>query len=127
MEQQNQQRASLRDILNYEPEEYLSEDELNWIRDTFKGNEKGINVIRKLFMPNVKDLPVEEMAKDVWFAGGFDPANMMAEEAKILMTARQDAIKLIMGGLIQLKSLSHTTRVETEAEKALRKQKDSTK
>jgi hypothetical protein len=126
MEQQ-QQAATLRDVLNYEPETYLSEDDMQWIRDTFKNNHKAISIVRKIFLPYYADLPVEEMTKDVWFSGGFDPAMMSEKEAKSLIVARQDMIKQVMGGLIQLKMLANTERAETAAEKALRKQKDSNK
>jgi hypothetical protein len=124
MEQQNQ--ASLRDVLNYEAEQYLSEDEIQWIRDTFK-NPQAINIVRKCFIPTAHDLPVEELMNDVWFKGGFDPAVIPEDQLKPLVVARQDVLKFVMGGLVNLKMLANSERAETETEKAIRQKKDSAK
>jgi hypothetical protein len=125
MEQNNQ--VSLRDVLNYEAEQYLSEDEIDWIRQTFKGNTKAINIIRKCFIPVMHDLPVEELMNDVWFKGGFDPALIPENELKSIIIGRQETLKFVMGGLVNLKALAHSEQLETETEKALRKKKDSTR
>jgi hypothetical protein len=60
MDKPQGQPARLKDIINYEPERYLSEEELAWIRATFAGNRKAITTLRKLFLPTVTDLPIEE-------------------------------------------------------------------
>lgn len=126
MQQQNNQ-VSLRDVLNYEAEQYLNEDEIQWIRDTFRNNPKAINIVRKCFVPTAYDLPIEELMNDVWFKGGFDPATVPEEHLKPLVIARQDTLKFVMGGLVNLKALAHSDRPETETEKALRRNKDSAK
>lgn len=117
-----QQPAQLRDVLNYDPEDYLTEADKSWIRATFKDNPRAIQTIRKLFLPNVLDLPVEEMTNDVWFQGGVDWASMPAEHAHQLVVARQDTIKRVMNGLVQLKMYANLQaktpdQVEAEAKK----------
>lgn len=114
-----QQPAQLRDVLNYNPEEYLNEDDKAWIRATFKDNPRAVQTIRKLFIPNAMDLPVEEMTNDVWFQGGVDWAMLPESEVKSLIVGRQESIKRVMNGLVQLKmyaNLSPKTPDEREAE-----------
>ena len=119
--------AKLKDILVYEPEEYLSEEEITLIRQTFKYNPQLLRVLRKVFIPSIQDpnLPIEEMSNDVYLTGkNWD--QIPAEEAKILMVARQDALKFICGGFISLKQIA-SMEEESEADRAARLAKDSTK
>jgi hypothetical protein len=120
-------KASLSDVLNYVPEQYLSADELSWIRSTFKDNPKAINTLRKLFLPTISDatLPVEQMGDDA-FSSGLDFMSMPAEHAKVIAAARQDAIKFIFGGIIKTKIIAQSED-ESPMESALRRSKDSTK
>ena len=119
--------ARLEDVLPYSPESYLSPDEITLIRNTFRGNEKLIKVLRKLFLPSAFDpeLPIEEIGGDVWMAN-FDFTQMPSTEVKPLVLGRQDAIKFVLGGLIKLKVIANQEE-ETEIEKAYRRSKDSTK
>jgi hypothetical protein len=121
------QPASLKDVLPYEPEQYLSADEVTLLRNTFGGNEKLIKVLRKVFLPTAFDpeLPMEEMGGDVWMAN-FDFTQMQSSEIKPLVLGRQDAIKFVLGGLIKLKVLANQSE-ETAMEAAFRRSKDSTK
>lgn len=122
-----QKPASLRDLIKYEPEKYMTDDEVSLIRSTFRDNPRLIAVLRKVFLPTVQDpaLPVEEIANDIWFAGKQWDA-VPNEQIKSLVVARQEAIKFIMGGFISLKQLANTSE-ESEMEAALRRSKDSTK
>lgn len=119
--------VSLRDLLNYEAETYLSNDDLEWIRSTFKDNPRAIAVIRKCFLPLSHDLPIEELMNDVWFKGGVDWAQIPEENVKSLIVARQDVLKFIMGGLVNIKQIANSPREETLTEKALREKKNSSK
>src|SRR5579883_2826526 len=94
------QKAKLEDVLNYQPEQYLSPDDLGLIRSTFK-DQRVMKVIRKVFLPTIADpeMPVEELTSDMWFANR-NWEQVPAEEAKILMVARQEAIKFIMTALV---------------------------
>lgn len=122
-----QERAQLKDILNYDPEVYFSEEEVSLLRSHFKGNVKLLAVLRKLFIPTIADpsLPIEQMAEDVWMSSR-EWAQIPAEEAKILMVARQDALKFILGGFVRLKIFLSATEENPMAE-ALRRSKDTNK
>lgn len=119
--------VSLKDLLNYEAETYLSENDIDWVRSTFKDNPRGIAIIRKMFLPISHDLPIEELMNDVWFKGGVDWAQVPEDQIKPLIVARQDVLKFVMGGLVNIKQIANTPREETATEKALRTQKNSSK
>lgn len=120
-------KATLKDVINYAPENYLSDDELALIRSTFNGNEKLFKVLRKVFIPTMADpeLPIENLGNDVWFAGRVW-SQIPAEEAKILAVARQETLEYIIGGLIKLKVIANQ-KEESEEEKEARRKKDSSK
>lgn len=121
------ERATLKDLINYEPDTYITKDETSLIRNTFKGNDALFKVLRKVLLPSVGDpnLPIEEIEKDMWLAGR-DYSQIPAEEIKPIVLARQDAIKFVLGALIQLKIIANSAE-ETEIEKAYRRTKDSAK
>lgn len=123
----NNQRASLRDVLNYNPDQYLSDEEVALIRSTFANNPKLIAVIRKVFLPTVADpsLPIEEIANDAFMAN-MDFGQMAADEIKPIVMGRQDAIRFVIGGLVKLKVIAHGKEESPYAE-ALRRKKDSSK
>lgn len=121
------QRATLKDVLNYDPEQYLSEEEVALIRSHFNDNPKLIAVIRKLFLPTVSDpsLPLEEFASDAYLAH-VEWASMPQDEIKPLMVGRTDAIKFVVGGLIKLKVIA-SSKEENPYQKELRRKQDSLK
>lgn len=120
------ERATLKDVLNYDPEAYITDEEIDLIRRTFNSR-MVINVLRKIFLPTAFDgeIPIENQTMDIYMQG-YKLEQIPADEAKIVMLARQDTIKIIMGGLIKLKSIA-ASKEETEMEKALRRSKDSVK
>lgn len=119
-------RASLSDVINYAPEQYLSDAELTVIRATFKNNPFLVNTLRKIFIPTIYDAqtPIEHFGKDATDIGR-DWAQIPADEAKILYVARQDAIKFVVGGLMHLKTIANS-KEETADEAEARQRKDST-
>ena len=124
MEQSKGERAKLADVINYQPEQYLSAAEISLIQNTFKNNQALINVVRKVFIPTISDptLPIEEVNADPFL--NRDWSAMPMDEAKALIVARQDAIKFVIGGLIKLQVLANRS-TETPMEAALRRSKDS--
>lgn len=120
-------KASLRDVLNYKIESYITEEDVKIVREHFKDNPKLLNVIRKVFVPTSSDsaLPVEEMGKDMWFQGT-DFASLSKDEAYVRILARQEAIKFVFGGIISLKQIANISE-EDELNRAARRDKDSTK
>lgn len=120
-------RVQLKDILKYETDSFLSQEEVDLIRNTFKYNPQLFRVLRKIFIPSVStlDLPIEEIHRDMWLVGK-EWDQIPADEAKILAVARQDTIKFIVGGLISLKNIA-AIEEESEQERKLREEKDSAK
>ncbi len=122
-----QKKATLKDILNYDTETYLSQSEVDLIKRTFKNNPELIKVLRKILLPTAFDpeLPIEEMQSDAWMVDK-DFALMPAEDIKPIVLARQDMIKFILGGLIKLKMIANI-KEETKEEKDARQRMDSLK
>lgn len=123
----DQKPATLRDVINYEPDTYLTPEDLDIIRSTFKDNKRLLRVLRKIMVPSVGDpeLPVEEMGNDAWLAMR-DWSQVPADEAKILMVARQEALKFIFGGFIKIKMIANSTE-ESPFSKEARRKMDSSK
>lgn len=118
-------RVGLSDVINYAPEQYLTDAEVAIIQSAFKDNHFLMNTLRKVLVPTIYDAqtPIEHFAKDSIDIGR-DWAAIPADEAKILFVARQDAIKFIIGGLMHLKTIANQ-KVESSDEKAIRQGKDS--
>lgn len=123
----DKQRATLRDVLNYQPELYLSKEEQDLIRNVFKYNPNFLKILRKVFLPSLTDpeLPNEELESDIFLQGRIW-SQIPADEAKILIVARQETAQFIMNGLVKLRVIA-STEEETEEEKTTRLKKDSTK
>lgn len=123
---EQQPRATLKDVINYEPAQYLSQDEMDWIQSVFK-DPRAIKIVRKLLIPTINDpeLPIEQLGNDAWFAGR-QWEQIPAEEAKVLMCARQDALQFIMGGLIKLTVIANQKSADP-VEEAFKRSKDSVK
>lgn len=122
-----EQRVTLKDVINYEPEVYLTKEDMELARTTFKNNPRLFKLLRKVFLPSIgdPDLPIEEISKDAWLNMREWDA-IPQDEVKALVVARQDAIKFIAGGLIVLKMLSNSEE-ESPFSKELRKKQDSAK
>jgi len=122
-----QEPASLREVINYTADKYITDEETQLIKATFKYNPQLLNVLRKIMLPTMSDpnLPIEEIGRDAWLVGKqWD--TIPAEEAKILAVARQDTIKFVIGGLIALKNIA-SQEEETPEEKKIRAAKNSSK
>lgn len=120
-------KSGLGDILNYDPGNYFSEQEIGLIQSTFNGNQALLNVLRKILLPTLGDpeMPIEQYGNDVYLSAR-EWAQIPADEAKVMMVARQDAIKFIAGGLIRLKVIAQS-RKPSEQEAAAKAEADSAK
>jgi len=114
-------------MLSYTPEQYYTDEEMKLIRKTFKDNPELLKVLRKTFIPTITDpeLPLEEMAKDAMLAGKNWSQVPEMEKGK-LVTARQDAIQFVAGGLIFLKNVANL-KEETEEERQRKAKQNSNK
>lgn len=121
------EKATLRDVINYDPEQYLSEDEVALIRSTFKDNKRLLAVLRKVLLPTISDpsLPIEELGHDVYLLN-IEWAQIPESEIKPIMLARADAIRFVLGALIKLKVIANSDG-ESPYARELRKKQDSTK
>lgn len=121
------EKVKLRDLLGYEAETYLSQEEVDLIRNVFKYNPQLIKVLRKVLIPTIHDLelPIEELGKDAWMMG-LDFQSMQESEIKSIVLGRQEGIKFVIGGLISLKNIA-SQEEESEQDKKLRDAKNSTK
>lgn len=119
-------KPTLSEVLGYKIPDYYTDEEKKFIKITF-GKEEAIRVLRKIFIPIFADpnLPIEQMGKD-FFLAGREWANIPADEAKILMVARQEVAKFNLGALLEIKQIAMQPE-ETEQEKAARIAKDSNK
>jgi hypothetical protein len=129
MEQNNSNKVRLQDVLQYTPDAYFSDDEMDLVRNAFNGaaGKRLLKVIRKVMLPTISDpdLPIEEINKDVTLAG-IDMLGLAAEHLKPIVLGRQEAIKFVVGGLIMLQQMANI-KEEPEQNRALRRAKDSTK
>lgn len=119
-------KPTLQQVLGYEIPTYYTDEEKAFIKNTFAKPE-ALKLLRKMFIPTFSDpeLPIEQMGKDFFFAGR-DWANIPADEAKILMVARQEVAKFNLGTLLEIKQIAMQPE-ESEQEKMARIAKDSTK
>lgn len=124
---EQQQPARLSDVISYDPDQYLSEDEVKLLKDTFNGNKTLLKVLRKVFLPTIADpdLPVEEFGKDLFLVGR-EYSQIPAEEMKQVILAREEAVKFICGGFISLKQIA-SLQEESPYNKEVREKKDSSK
>lgn len=115
------EKPTLKDVLNYSPDEYLTKGDIDWIKRTFSTPD-GIRILRKVFIPTLSDpsLPIEDFAKEPYMIDT-DWRQIPDHEVKNLVVGRQDAIKYIFGGLIKLKVLASQKALSEEEEIALRR------
>ena len=118
--------VQLADVINYQPETYLTDDEIALLRDTFRNSPRLVKAIRKVLLPTVEDadLPIEEFGKDS-FSMGYNFSQIPEEHIKALVLARQDAMKFVMGGIIMLKQIASLNEPTRQQLKEMRR-KNST-
>ncbi len=126
MEQTNKP-TTLKDVINYEAETYITEEDASLIRSTFRGNPRLLKALKKIFLPSIgdPDMPVEEFGKDMWLQGR-DYAQIPDADIKTIVLGRQEAIKFICGALIQLNVIANSD-IESPLTTAARRKQDSAK
>lgn len=102
----------------------FSDEELALIKSTFKGNDKLLKLLRKVFLPEYDpQAPLGETI-DLWMT--LDLNSLPAEEALRRIYARNTVISHVEQRLIELATLSNL-KEETASEKEERERKDSSK
>lgn len=98
----------------------ISGQEIELIKQTFKGNEQLLKLMRKIFLPEVTaNAPLGQQI-DLWMT--IPLGQMSTEQAIINLTARNQLIQHIESQLLQLKILAETdAKTLEEAKEALKK------
>lgn len=122
-------QVRLEDVITYTPETYFSDAEIALIRGSFNGPQgrRLLKVVRKALIPTISDpdLPVEELAKDM-FMSMVDFKSMPMDEVKAAVMGLQLSAKIIIGAIIQLTNIANY-KEESESSRAMRRAKDSVK
>lgn len=107
-----------------EKQKRFTDEELNIIKGLFKDNEKGLKVLRKVFLPTYDfNAPLGQVV-DLWMT--VPQTDLTPEYAYVNWKARNQVITHIEQQLIQLSVLANE-KEETEEEKKLKAEKNSTK
>ena len=102
----------------------ISEQEIELIKSTFKGNEHLLKMLRKIFLPEIEpDAPIGQNI-DLWMT--VPVSQMTPDQAIINITARNQLIQHVETQLLQLKLLAETNAKTLEEVKEQLK-KDSAK
>ena len=102
----------------------FSDEELSLIKTTFKGNEKLLKLLRKVFLPEYDPQAPLGQTIDLWMT--LDLGSLTPEEQRVRIHARNSLIMHIESRLIELNTLADR-KEETQAEKKERMEKDSLK
>lgn len=102
----------------------IKEEEIDMIKSAFKGNEKLLKVLRKIFLPEITaDAPLGQNI-DLWMT---IPVGQLTEQQAIVnLLARNQLIQHVESQLLQLRILAETdAKTLEEARESLKK--DSSK
>lgn len=102
----------------------FAEDELKLIKTVFSKNEPLLKLLRKVFLPSYDPKSPFGQGVDLWMT--VDVRQMTPDQAYTRLLARNELIMHVEQQLLQLQALANM-KVESEEEKEVRKQKDSTK
>lgn len=102
----------------------FTDEEIKIMKSLFKDNEKGLKVLRKVFLPTYDfDAPLGQVV-DLWMT--LNITTMTPYDREVNIIARNQLITHIEQQLIQLQFLANE-KEETEEEKKLREEKNSSK
>jgi hypothetical protein len=97
----------------------FTDEELTLIRNTFKGNDTLLKLMRKVFLPEIDpDAPIGQII-DLWMTVSI--TEKTPEEAYAHLIARNTVISHVDQMLMQLKILAETNLTPEEALTTLRK------
>lgn len=100
----------------------FTDEELALIKSSFKGNEKLLKLLRKVFLPEYDPQAPLGQVIDLWMT--LDLAGLTEQEREVRIFARNGLINHIEGRLIELNVLAGM-KDETPSEKENRLKKDS--
>jgi len=107
-------------------EPYYTKEEIEWIKNTFKGNKFALKTLRKFFIPTLNNAaPIGEL-REFWTDDLELLSRMPPQDRDIFILARIKTIKHIESVLSQLRVIAEVED-ESEEQKEERKRKDSVK
>lgn len=102
----------------------ITKEDIDIIKSAFKGNERLLKIMRKIFLPEIEASTPLGQTIDLWMTTPI--ANLSPEEAYVNIMARNNLIQHIENQLVQLKILAETeAKTLEEAREAMKK--DSSK
>ncbi|MFA6078112.1 MAG: hypothetical protein WC724_03820, partial [Candidatus Paceibacterota bacterium] len=107
-------------VLSETPFEILNvplsqEEKVQILKHAFKGNEKTLKLLRKIFYPEIDITASLEEVIDLYSI--IDVANMTPEEVWIKMSARNEVISYVEGSLKAINLLAEAPEEKTSEEK----------
>lgn len=88
--------------------EIISKEEQQSLKQHFGGNDVLLKLLRKIFVtPYNVDAPIGQTVDPLTSGRNF--ADIPMDEAKVLIVARQESLRIIENGLIQIQFLANKT------------------
>lgn len=107
-------------------EPYFTNEEVEWVKSTFKGNRFALKTLRKFLIPTLNNHAPIGNLQDMWFEDVETLSRMAPSDREMIILAKIKTIKHIENVLSQLRLYAEVEE-ETEDEKNTRRKKDSTK
>jgi hypothetical protein len=102
----------------------FTEEEIKLLESTFKGNERLVKLMRKVFLPEYDPNAPLSQVVDLWMT--LDLQNVSPQDAMVRIWARNSLITHVEQQLMQINFLANMGQ-ETEEEKTKRIKADSAK
>ncbi len=88
----------------------MTDDELSWIKATFKDNEQGLITLRKIFLQTAESETPVGFYRDSWT--GLDLKGLDSEGRVLAVAGHQSMINHLEGGLRTLQTVANSTEKE---------------
>lgn len=107
-------------------EPYFTDQEIEWIKATFKGNKFALKTLRKFLIPTLNNNAPIGQLDDMWIETADVLVRMMPSERELVILARIKTIQHIDLALSKL-SIIAESKEESKEQKQERLRKDSVK
>jgi hypothetical protein len=119
-------KEEIENTLGYSLPLRITEEEKELIRHTFKGNDELFKLLKKMFLPSATnpETPIEYVDTDLMM--DINWADVPNEQVKSIVLAKQYAIRMVRGAIMQLKVFANE-KIETYEELQTKAKKNSSK
>lgn len=90
----------------------MTDDELSWIKATFKDNEQGLITLRKIFLQTAESETPVGFYRDSWT--GLDLKGLDGEGRLLAVAGHQSMVTHLEGGLRTLMTVANTSEKELQ-------------